>query len=76
MKPGEEGRYANYLRIGHNAIEVVLEFGQLYPEETEVIHTRIITHPLYAKRFLHLLEDSLLKYEAQFGVIQVEEDLQ
>ena len=44
-----EGRYANYFKIGHNAFEFVLDFGQLYPENgQEQIHTRIITSPIYA----------------------------
>jgi len=24
-----EGRYANYFQVGHNAVEFVLDFGQL-----------------------------------------------
>jgi len=27
-----EGRYANYFKVGHNAFEFVLDFGQYYPE--------------------------------------------
>lgn len=74
MKPGE-GRYANCLRIGHNALEFVLEFGQLYQDEPELMHTRVITHPLYAKRFLQSLEESVNSYETQFGVIDLNIDL-
>ena len=27
-----EGRYANYFKVGYNAFEFVLDFGQYYPE--------------------------------------------
>jgi Protein of unknown function (DUF3467) len=65
-----EGRYANYMNVGHNAFEVVLDFGQFYEGSTESrMHTRIVTSPVYAKHFLHLLQSSLAQYEQAFGVI-------
>ncbi len=27
-----EGRYANYFKVGYNAFEFLLDFGQFYPE--------------------------------------------
>ena len=49
-----EGRYANYFKIGYNAFEFVIDFGQLYPEgepgdKKARFHTRIITAPVYAR---------------------------
>ena len=67
------GQYANYFKVGHNAVEFVLDFGQLYPENGAVqFHTRIISIPLYAKAFLHTLGESIDRYEQTFGVIQDE----
>jgi len=51
--PRIDGCYANYLCIGHNAYEFVLDFGQPFPEsEYFEPHTRITTGPAYAKGFL------------------------
>lgn len=42
-----EGRYANYFKVGHNAFEFVLDFGQFYPgSEKAELCTRIITPDL------------------------------
>ncbi len=71
-----EGRYANYVRIGHNAFEFLLDFGQFYSEGREpearepLMHTRIVTSPTYAKVFLDTIRDSIAQYEAAFGPIE------
>ena len=66
--PARISRYANAFNIGHNAFEFVMEFGQQLSEEEEVpMHTRIVTHPIYAKALYASLGDSLLRYENEFG---------
>ncbi len=59
-----EGQYDNYFKVGHNAYEFVIDFGQYYPENDQAeLYTRIITSPCYAKegqvqlqfRFTHLV---------------------
>ncbi|MBW2057770.1 MAG: DUF3467 domain-containing protein [Deltaproteobacteria bacterium] len=66
-----EGRYANYFKVGHNAFEFVLDFGQLYPESTEAqVHTRIITSPIYAKTLFETLRESIEQYEKNFEPIK------
>lgn len=68
------GRYANYFRVGHNAYEFIVDFGQFYHEvETEKYHTRIITNPVYFKVLLATLQESLDEYEQVFGFIPKEE---
>jgi hypothetical protein len=65
-----EGRYANYFKIGHNALEFLFDFDQLYAESQRVqFHTRIITHPTYAKALLGLLREAITQYEQTFGAI-------
>ncbi len=65
-----EGRYANYFKVGHNAVEFLLDFGQFYPESDEKqLHTRIITSPIYAKALLEIIRKSLDQYEQIFGAI-------
>ena len=68
-----EGRYANYVRVGHNAFEFLLDFGQFYPEShAPLMHTRIVTNPIYAKVFLDTVRDAMAQYEATFGPIDGE----
>jgi hypothetical protein len=65
-----EGRYANYFKVGHNAFEFLLDFGQFYSEHGEPqLHTRIITSPVYAKALLELLRESVERYEQAFGAL-------
>jgi hypothetical protein len=65
-----EARYANFFHIGHNAFEVILEFGQHYEGNRQPgMHTRIVAAPAYAKALLALLNRSLADYEREFGSI-------
>jgi hypothetical protein len=65
-----EARYANYFKVGYNAFEFVLDFGQYYAgDEGTQLHTRIVTGPSYAKALLEFLQDCIDKYELDFGVI-------
>lgn len=67
-----EGRYANLFRVGHNAFEVIVEFGQFYKgNQHPVMHTKIVTSPAYAKALLGLLESFAEEYEKTFGPIAV-----
>jgi hypothetical protein len=66
-----EGRYANYFKVGHNAFEFLIDFGQFYPGSKEAeLCTRIITNPIYAKTFADVLRESIERYEKTFGAIQ------
>jgi len=66
-----EGRYANYFKVGNNAFEFLLDFGQFYPEDGKAqLHTRIITSPIYAKALLQTLRESIERHEQSFGAIQ------
>jgi Protein of unknown function (DUF3467) len=69
-----EGRYANYFKVGHNAFEFVLDFGQFYAESQRAqFHTRIITNPICAMSLLAVLQQSLERYERTFGAIPRED---
>lgn len=68
-----EGRYANYFKVGHNAVEFVLDFGQNYSENDEAeLYIRVITNPCYAKTLLETLQESIERYEKAFGTIDKE----
>jgi len=65
-----EGRYANEFHIGHNAFEVVFEFGQFYQGYAQpLMHTKIVTSPAYAQVLLQLLGATMAEYESRFGPI-------
>jgi len=70
-----EGRYANYFDIGHNAFEFVIDCGQYFQENNDVVcHTRIITSPVYAAALLQVLADGLKSYREKYGDIpEIEE---
>ena len=66
-----EGRYTNYLVVGHNAFEFLFDFGNSSPEKEQAeFHTRIITSPTCAKVLLELLRESIDQYERTYGAIQ------
>lgn len=63
-----EGKYANYFKVGHNAFEFILDFGQLYEKNQEPqLHTRIITTPAYADALLATLQAAIVQYELTFA---------
>lgn len=69
-----EGKYANYFKIGYNAFEFILDFGQFYSEGKEPkMHTRIILSPVYAKALSEMLRESVDGYEYSFGVIPTDQ---
>lgn len=65
------GQYANHFEVGHNAVEFVLDFGQVYADCPGTrIHTRIITSPTYAHDLLELLQKSIDEYRRGYGSIR------
>jgi Protein of unknown function (DUF3467) len=68
-----KGKYTNYFKVGYNAFEFVLDFGQYYPENEEsALHTRIITNPTYANAFLKVLRESLEQYERDYNIVGIQ----
>ena len=68
-----EGRYANYFKIGYNAFEFILDFGQLYSDNNNVnFFTRIIINPISAKNLIDTLEESIAQYEQFHGTIDTQ----
>lgn len=66
-----EGRYANYFKVGHNAYEFFIDFGQYDAENDQAeLYRRIIVSPTYAKELLRLLSDSITQYEKAFGRVK------
>ena len=66
-----EGRYANYFKVGHNAFEFILDFGQYYSESEEAeLNTRIVTSPAFAKALFETIRESIEQYEKDHGIIE------
>jgi hypothetical protein len=62
-----EARYANNFRVGYNAYEFILDFGQYHPPGNEHMHTRIVTSPASARDLSDLLQDSLGEHDQKYG---------
>ena len=70
-----EWQYANYFKVGQNAFEFLIDFGQCYPNGgKEHFHTRIISSPYYANILLKILQESIERYEKAFGAISEENE--
>lgn len=70
-----EARYANYFEVGHNAFEFIFDFGQYHTESgSALMHSRIVTGPVYAKLLADLLRNAVLRFEEEHGAIQATED--
>ena len=62
----ERAVYANYLRVGHNAFEFFLDFGQRFDDSgEEQYHTRIVTSPQHAAGFGETIHNALAEHGAR-----------
>jgi Protein of unknown function (DUF3467) len=67
---GLPAQYANHFEIRHNVLEFLLDFCQVGPDSPRPwCHTRIVTHPIYAKALFQTLRESIELYEASYGPI-------
>jgi hypothetical protein len=65
-----ERLYSNYLRVGCNAFEFILEFCDYREGDTEArVISVVITTPAFAKAFEATLSQSIKNYEERFGTI-------
>ena len=70
-----EGKYANYIAVGHNPFEFYVDFGQYDPQSQKVqMHTRIVTSPAYAKMMGRTLSSSVESFERENGTIPADAD--
>jgi hypothetical protein len=66
------GEYSNMMQILHTKEEFVLDFLNIFPP-TGTLNSRVILSPGHLKRMQKAIEESLQKYEAQFGKIEASE---
>lgn len=66
---GCERHYANFLRIGFNQLEFLLNFAQLFAGSAEIVHTHLVTSPAHLKWFVELMQSCVADYEQRYGTI-------
>jgi len=65
-----QGTYSNLAVISHSSSEFIVDFIRLMPGVPKAkVQSRIILTPEHAKRLLSALQDNIVKYEKQFGLI-------
>lgn len=64
-----ERHYANFLSIGFNRLEFLLDFAQAYEGRGEITHTRLVAAPAHVKQFAQLMQGCLADYERRYGPI-------
>ncbi|MBQ8070576.1 MAG: DUF3467 domain-containing protein [Bacteroidales bacterium] len=73
LKPDvAKGSYSNLAIITHSHSEFIIDFATILPGLPKPeISNRIIMTPEHAKRLLNALQDNIIKYESQFGPIDL-----
>ncbi|MEE3384857.1 MAG: DUF3467 domain-containing protein [Prevotella sp.] len=67
-----QGEYANFAVITHSSSDFVLDFARILPGVPKAqVKSRVILAPEHAKRLLIALQDNIMRYETQFGKIQI-----
>lgn len=67
-----QGEYANFAIITHSSSDFVLDFARILPGVPKAqVRSRVILAPEHAKRLLMALQDNIVKYEREYGKIQL-----
>ena len=62
----------NFQIISHSSSEFVLDFVSMLPGIPKAsVASRVILAPEHAKRLLGALQDNVVRYEAEFGKIEI-----
>ena len=69
-----QGEYANFAIITHSSSEFIVDFARMLPGLPKAqVRSRVILAPEHAKRLLGALQENIMRYERQFGKIQMPE---
>lgn len=67
-----QGEYANFAIITHSSSDFVIDFATILPGMPKAkVRSRIIMAPEHAKRLLMALQENIVRYEREFGKIQM-----
>lgn len=68
-----KGTYSNLAIITHSRSEFIIDYATMLPGLAKPeISNRIVMTPEHAKRLLMALQDNIIKYENQFGLIDID----
>ena len=66
------GEYSNLALITHSHTDFVLDFARVLPGVPKAaVKSRVILAPEHAKRLLAALQENIMRYEQQFGKIEI-----
>ena len=67
-----KGEYSNLALISHSHSDFILDFARFLPGMPKAdVATRVILAPEHAKRLLAALQENIMRYEQEFGPIQM-----
>ncbi|MBO6143917.1 MAG: DUF3467 domain-containing protein [Prevotella sp.] len=67
-----QGEYANFAIITHSSSDFVIDFARVLPGVPKAqVKSRIILAPEHAKRLLGALQENIMRYEREFGLIKI-----
>ena len=67
-----KGIYTNFQIISHSSSEFVLDFISMLPGVPKpTVASRVVLAPEHAKRLLAALQENIVRYEQEFGKIQM-----
>ena len=67
-----QGEYANFAIITHGSSDFVIDFARVLPGVPKAqVCSRVILAPEHAKRLLGALQENIMRYEKEFGVIRI-----
>ena len=67
-----QGQYANFAIITHSSSDFIIDFARVLPGVPKSqVKSRVILAPEHAKRLLGALQENIMRYEREFGPIQI-----
>lgn len=67
-----QGQYVNFAFIAHSHSEFVLDFARILPGMPKgQVCSRVVLAPEHAKRLLQALQENVVRYEREFGKIEI-----
>ena len=67
-----QGKYANLAIISHSSSDFFIDFARVLPGIPKAqVKSRVILAPEHAKRLLGALQENIMRYEREFGPIQI-----
>ncbi|MCD8210436.1 MAG: DUF3467 domain-containing protein [Prevotella sp.] len=67
-----KGEYANLAIITHSSSDFIIDCAAMLPGMPKaIVRSRVVMAPEHAKRLLLALQENIMKYEKEFGTIQI-----